>query len=752
MTHKRRGLMLLGATALCLCAIAPSRVADGRLPRWTNIAWDIRQGASHVGALGHAIAGLLPWHERHSAQPAPRTATVAPPDVPPVSPAVPGLGSLTAPQATTAVNQAYLSAIAVERLKELGFDPAGVRETLAAYHAGDLAGGDAVARGIANPILRVALEWVALRDASGRIGLDRLRTFSTAHRDWPSETWFRHQTEARLFRAQDTGVIKAFFAANPPLTPLGKLALARALKADGREPDAARIVRALYRDTDLSSFLEGKLRSDFGAYLQKADFKYRADRLLYKEDVGAALRAAALAGPDVVALAKARAAVIAEAPSDKAIAAVPAPLRSDPGLLLAEIQKLRRSDKIKEAASAMLAAPRDPAMLINGDEWWTERRVLARKVLDSGDAQTAYRICAGHSATSNESRIEAEFHAGWIALRFLNDPTTAMKHFTAAGQWAETPTSRARVAYWQGRATENTTDPDALDKAKAFYATAAQQTSTYYGQLARTALGQTTDPVQAPAAEAVGPARVEAVRVVEILFAAGEREAATALAVDAAQTLKDDAQVAALAKVIDRQQDAHLALTIGKLMGQRGIPVDALAFPTFGIPRFEPLLNSASTSVVYSVARQESAFIPTVVSSAGAKGLMQMIDATARRTAVKAGLAFDEQRLLNDAAFNAQLGAAHLGALMAEQGNSYILTFAAYNAGGGHVKQWIEAYGDPRDPGVDPVDWVERIPFTETRNYVQRVMANVTMYQARFADDAAKAQAAQAKLEPQAKL
>ncbi|WP_246725636.1 lytic transglycosylase domain-containing protein [Beijerinckia sp. L45] len=748
MISKRRGWMLLGVSALCLCAIAPSRVADGRLPRWTNIFWDIRQGASRVADLTHDLVGRLHLPSHDSAPPI-RTASAPPPEVVATAPI---LGTLNAVQAASVLNQAFAAAVATERLKELGFEAAPIRDALTAYRAGDLAAGDAAARNASDPIVQTALEWVALRIVSGKIGMERLTAFTTAHPDWPSQTWFRHQVEARLFRSQDTAVIRSFFAASPPQTPLGKMALARAWKADGHAADAVRMIRALYRESDLTSFLETKLKADYGSDLQKADYKYRADRLLYKEDVGAAMRVAALAGPDVVALAKARAAVIAEAPSDKVIAAVPAPLRNDPGLLLAQIQKLRRSDKLKEAAAAMLAAPRDPAILINGDEWWTERRLLARKILDTGDAQTAYRICAGHSAQSTEARIEAEFHAGWIALRFLNDPVTATRHFATAAQYAETPTSLARVAYWQGRATENATDPDALIRAKAFYEKAAQQTSTYYGQLARIALGLKPEVVQAPAIAAKGTDRAEAVRVIEILYAAGEKDSAYALAADAAQNIKDDAQVAALAKVINGQQDAHLALTIGKMMALRGMPVDSLAFPTFGIPHFEPLVNSASASVVYSVARQESAFNSTVVSGAGAKGLMQMIDSTAKRTATRAGLPFDETRLLTDAAFNAQLGAAHLGALMAEQGNSYILTFAAYNAGGGRVKEWINAYGDPRNPGVDAVDWVERIPFTETRNYVQRVMANVTMYQARFADEAAKSEAALAGNDGRAKL
>ncbi len=748
---RRRGYWYAGASALCLIAIAPSQVADSRLPRWTNIFWDMHQGAAKLAAAGRDVAALfhMPDAER---SPTTRTARDAASPASDEAAGGPVIGKLDVTQAASVLNQAVAAAAAAERLRDLGFDPAPIRDALAAYRAGDLAAGDAAARVVSDPLVRTALEWVALRDASAKIGMERLSAFGTRHPDWPAQGWFRRQVEARLFRASDTSTVKAFFAASAPQTPVGKLALARSLKAEGRMPDASRIARALYRDSELSPFVETRLKADFGGELQKADYKYRADRLLYKEDVGGALRAAALAGPDVVALVKARAAVIADAPSDKVIAAVPPQLRNDPGLLLALIQKLRRADKLKEAAAAMLAAPRDPALLINGDEWWTERRVLARKILDSGDARTAYRICAEHSATSAESRIEAEFHAGWIALRFLGDPATAAKHFATAGQLAETPTSLARIAYWQARATENSIDPDALARARLYYEKAAQNPSTYYGQLAQAALGRKADIVRAPTREAKGPARSDAIRVVELLYAAGEKDAAYALATDAAQTVKDEAQIGALATVIDAQQDAHLSLTIGKLMSQRGMPADALAFPTFGIPRFEPLVNSASSSIVYSVARQESAFNATVVSAAGAKGLMQMIDSTAKRTAIKAGLPFDETRLLRDAAFNAQLGAAHLGALLAEQGNSYILTFAAYNAGGGRVKQWIDAYGDPRTPGVDPVDWVERIPFTETRNYVQRVMANVTMYQARFAKQAASALEANATGSVPAKL
>ena len=178
---------------------------------------------------------------------------------------------------------------------------------------------------------------------------------------------------------------------------------------DGKTSEAAALVRAVWREADLNPQLEAKVKTDFNTYLNRADHKFRADRLLYKEQIAGAFRAAALAGPDVLALAKARAAVINEGPSDKLLAKVPLALRTDPGFLFAQIHKLRHADKIRAAADIMLAAPRDPSRLIDGDEWWIERRLLARKLLDQNDATTAYKLCAEHSAMSHEMRIEAEF-------------------------------------------------------------------------------------------------------------------------------------------------------------------------------------------------------------------------------------------------------------------------------------------------------------------------------------------------------
>ena len=186
--------------------------------------------------------------------------------------------------------------------------------------------------------------------------------------------------------------------------------------------------------------------------------------------------------------------------------------------------------------------------------------------------------------------------------------------------------------------------------------------------------------------------------------------------------------------MLTKANDARATLIVGKYATQRGLALDEMAFPVFGVPGYQPLAHSAERAVVFAIARQESEFDAKSVSAAGAKGLMQLIGSTARQTATKLGVGYDDGRLLSDASFNAQIGAAHLGQLLVDNGGSYVLTFAAYNAGAGRVKEWIDAYGDPRKPGVDPVDWIERIPFTETRNYVQRVFENMQVYRRRFGE------------------
>jgi soluble lytic murein transglycosylase len=225
-----------------------------------------------------------------------------------------------------------------------------------------------------------------------------------------------------------------------------------------------------------------------------------------------------------------------------------------------------------------------------------------------------------------------------------------------------------------------------------------------------------------------------ATRAIDMLYDLGEADFARILVADMANRLQDADQLAMLGSLVVAKKDAKAALSVGKSATQRGLPLEAIAFPTAGIPAYQPVTD-VERAVVYGIARQESEFRHDAVSQAGARGLMQVMPATAKATAKAAGLPFDPKRLSTDAAYNAQIGSAHLGELIGKFGGSYIMTFAAYNAGTSRVSDWISTYGDPRNPKVDPIDWVERIPYSETRNYVQRVMENVQVYRARLGKD-----------------
>jgi soluble lytic murein transglycosylase len=430
-------------------------------------------------------------------------------------------------------------------------------------------------------------------------------------------------------------------------------------------------------------------------------------------------------------LAKARIATYRKAPNTRALLeAVPHELHADPGYVFSKIQLLRREEKFAEAAQLMLSAPRDAARLYNVDEWWIERRLLSRKMLDVGEHRTAYLIARDAALPARDIyKTEQEFTAGWIALRFLTDPATAAQHFARIGVGSVNPTALARAGYWQGRAAEAA---GRSQEARTAYVAAAAHSTSYYGQLARAKLGLPQIELRSPPPGRVrGIERLEIVRAVQLLYQLGEREIAVPIFGDAGENGDPDALVG-LGELASRQGDARSMLLLGKAALNRGLPFDFYAYPVNGIPPFKSIGPDVEQSVVFSIARQESAFNPSVVSPAQAYGLMQVTPDAGRYVCKKYGAAFDLNRLKSDPVYNASLGAAELGGLLEDYRGSYIMAFAAYNAGRGSVKKWIERYGDPRNSRVDAVDWVELIPFSETRNYVQRIMENLQVYRARF--------------------
>jgi soluble lytic murein transglycosylase len=586
---------------------------------------------------------------------------------------------------------------------------------------------------ISDPVAKKLAEWIILRSDNNNATVERYRAFLQANPSWPSQTFLRKRLEAAMWDdKREDQVVWSWFENESPLSAKGRFALAKTMLARGDRANAERLVREAWRSDAMSEDTESVALDMFGALLTPGDQKARMDLFLYNaENESAAMRAAKRLGAGYVALAKARLAAVRKAGNAKALLdAVPHELHSDPGYLFAKIQLLRRDEKFAEAAQLMLSAPKDPARLYNLDEWWIERRLLARKMIDAGDPRTAYLIARDAALpTKDIYKTEQEFTAGWIALRFLNDPSIAAQHFARIGVGSVNPTTLARAGYWQGRAAEAI---GRAQDARTAYGSAAEQSTSYYGQLARAKLGLPQLALnEASSARSRGAERLEIVRAAQLLFELDEQDIAIPIFADVGENGDPEALVG-LAELTERYSYARGMLLVGKAALNRGMPFDFYAYPVTGIPPFRAIGPEVERSVIYSIARQESAFNPLDVSAAQAYGLMQVTPDAGRYVCHRAGVEFDARRMKTDPVYNTALGAAELGGLLEDYRGSYIMTFAAYNAGRGSVKKWIDRYGDPRDPKVDAVDWVELIPFAETRNYVQRVMENLQVYRARF--------------------
>ena len=595
---------------------------------------------------------------------------------------------------------------------------------------------------IADPAARKLVEWFILRHPETTANFSRYAAFLAANPDWPSAALLRRRAEARLWQERSDAATVRGFTGDQPLSARGKLALARIRLAEGDADGAGRLVREAWRSEELSERVEAEALEMFRDLLGKEDHRARMDRRIGAKDGAGAMRAAKLVGGDAPAIVKACAAVRGK--SDKApdmLGAVATEAREDLGYTLCRIQWMLAQNKIDDAARAVLAASPETMAQQDTDQWWRERRQLARKLMDQGKFLTAYQVIRPAAAPANEYyRADVHFMCGWIALRYLNEPASAREHFAHIDEGATNPIVLARANYWRGRAAEALGDNDAM---QAGFEAAARYPTAYYGQLARAKLGRNAIELRAPSpalASADGAASAdERVRAAEMLYDIGERDVVLYFAADLGEQSTDVAVLEALGELTGRRNDARAMLQIGKPSLGRGLPLDHYAFPTIGIPQHTQIAPAIERSIIYSVARTESAFDQRDKSAANAVGLMQVTPEAGRDTAKRFKVSYDWDRMVSDPVYNTQMGAGELSALLTEYKGNHIMTFAGYNAGRGRVREWLAAFGDPRDPKVDPVDWVERIPLSETRNYVQRVMENLLVYRVRFDDGTAMA-------------
>ena len=612
-------------------------------------------------------------------------------------------------------------------------DPA-LSAALAAFDAEEFGRARSLAEAHPDPMAAQLVNWLIAQESNSGLSAAAIIDVYFRHPDWPEADRLRLRAEqAFLIADPSEDATLAFFSQTEPRTAAGRMALAAALREAGRADEAAELVRELWREEDLSDRQQETLLARFGEDLREEDHLYRFRRFALRGETAEAVAVARFLPDGHAALARAVGAAIKRRDeAKKLLGEVPPELADDPLRLFAEVRLLRRAGKAAEAGRLLLAGSADAALAGDADVWLEERLDLSRALIDDGLPELAYAIVAGHYATGDAERTEAAFQAGWYALRFLGDPVLAKPHFDELLSLATLTRTRSRAHYWLARTHAAFGDETA---AEAAYGRAAEFGGTFYGQLARQALGmRTTGLERAPRPSALDRIRFaenDAVAAIRLLVAAGHGQKAFPFIRELGRSVESPGEVTLLSALARRIGQPRAGMIAAAIAEQRGLDVASLTAPFIGVPTGLPLPERVDRALVYAVARQESAFNHTATSHAGARGLMQLMPGTARETARNAQMPFSVQRLTADPLYNATLGAQHLAELLDRVQRSYVLTFVGYNAGPGRVQQWVAAHGDPRRGAVDPVDWIEQIPFDETRGYVQKVMENLQVYRSR---------------------
>lgn len=579
---------------------------------------------------------------------------------------------------------------------------------------------------------RHILTWAIGMSGSSDIPSSEINNSLTELKGWPGINTIQMNSERAFLRENSSPKnIIAKFSETKPLTFEGRLALGTALIATGQKEKARAVIVPWWHTQKLSEKNERLLLKKLAPALTKADYYKHMKMMIYASRV----KSAALVAKQAQAYSLYEAAVAVrnnEKNAEQKIAAVDPSLRHDPLYQFIQIQRLRRQDKIEEAAKLMLKAPQNDALIDDSNAWWQERRTLSREFLDKDDPQTAYQIVDIRYPKNAAFAADAEFHAGWYALRFLDDAQTAIKHFSRIPNVSSQPISIARGYYWIGRAMAATGNKISSN---AYFNKAAHYGTTYYGQLAASHLGAHVLQVANSKSSTAEKERFEArepIIAIKRLEAAGYQERAKTLYLELAKSLTDTGELTLLSAMAESKNNHYISLRIGKTAAARGLDVGALTHPVGAIPN-SANISAAGKALAYAIARQESEFRVDAVSHVGARGMLQLMPATAKAVAKDHGIPYTQTKLTTDAAYNATLGAHFLGQQLERFDGSYVLTFIGYNAGPGRANQWIARYGDPRGKSIEEVvDWVERIPFTETRNYVMRVMENYETYKMRF--------------------
>lgn len=622
-----------------------------------------------------------------------------------------------------------------------------ISNAISATYAGRSDDVRAAMDGIESPHAHQLIDWYRLRGGHGGTTPAMIEAFIAENPDWPSDPLLDRIEATVLHGDIPAADVIERFEANPPRTAEGKAALAIALLEQGRADEATTLAREVWFDRGLAKRTEDAVLRELGPVLTPADHKRRVDVILLYDSRWRSTRAARVRRAQRIARLlddaerkkiDARIKVYKrQRGSTKALASLGDDRLEDVGILHQHIQQLRRDKKHREAWAHLLTAPTETVAAISPDDWWIERQVNAYKALYEGEPQIAYDLVKEVGDVSVNPRNEASFMAGWIALRFLDDADAAEVHFRSMTETADGPRTRSTSAYWLARTLEAKGDKR---QARRWYVKASEPFNTFYGLISRQILDPKNTDLTLPLREVISAADItrfhsnKAVRAMIAASKAGLSSVTRRLINDLRRGTDDPKQLALLAHLVTQLGDTQMGVRIGKTGLFYGWKLAHWAYPVHAMPDYEPLREPIEEAILYGIARQESEFNTLIQSGAGAQGILQVMQITAKDVCRTYKIKCRLKELKSDPSYNAQLASAYISDRHDQFSGNYTMTFAGYNAGPGRVRYWLRNIGDPRTD-YDTIDWVEMVHIKETREYMKKVLANVQVYRARLAGE-----------------
>jgi len=557
-------------------------------------------------------------------------------------------------------------------------------------------------------------------------------TFIQNNKDYPRISRIKYLAEQKLSTDKiSPKKIINWFGVDEPLSGYGMLVLGESFIQTGDSEKGIALIKRGWITAELSRANMKSLSKKYRKYLNSKDYVNRADYLAWENKYWDLKRMLPYLPKDYQLLYTARQILMSKSYGvDQAIKNVPQKFKNDAGLNHDRLKWRRKRGRIDSSLEILFSIKNNKDYLVRPDKWWVERAIMTRALIYKNKYETAYKVASQHSLDKGSKFAEAEWLSGWIALSFLNDPILAVDHFNNFYQNVSYPISLARGAYWLGRSYEKIGDKR---QSEDWYREATKYLTTYYGQLAFLKINPSQNFELEEQANVKDEYRKyfynkELVKITHLLNELNKdkytknilRHLANDNIVSGSEIL-----AAELATNISRYD---FAIQVSKLASYEKRFHNTFNYPIISVPQYVNGRKIPETAFILSLIRQESEFDMRANSHVGAQGLMQIMPYTAKLVAKQAKLPYSKSRLTSDPEYNINLGSHYIAGLILQYDGAYPFATAAYNAGPKRVKHWKKINKDPQKKQIDFVDWVELIPFKETRNYVQRVMENYNVY------------------------